>query len=368
MSDRDTKRLLLDTLEQHFQSAEQLEGLGRGPLAALLVDEQLPRRLWEPALLAPVREFLSRPGKEFRARLVETSWNLARTDGREMPASLPMIVELLHAGSLIVDDIQDGSHERRGGPALHHIYGVPLAINAGSWLYFWSFSLLGQLVEELVDAPVQMEIMQRANRAMLYCHQGQAIDLATRVHALSTDELPAAVAMSTGLKTGLLMEFAAFLGARSAGADRIRCAAIGRFGNRVGVGLQMLDDLGGVLTDKRRHKAVEDMLLARLTWPWAWLAQLVEGSGGDGGDARAGECTGTMARWQARARAVAEEGDREGAASLILDMAGVVGDHGRCQVADYLAAAFTDLRTEVGPSSHLQAIEAELKRLERSYG
>ena len=34
-----------------------------------------------------------------------------------MPVALPMALEILHAGSLVVDDIQDGSSHRRGSPA-----------------------------------------------------------------------------------------------------------------------------------------------------------------------------------------------------------------------------------------------------------
>ena len=359
MNDVDKERsLLLGMLEQHFRESIDLVNT---PVTV----EQLPDSLWERALLDPVREFLNRPGKGFRARLLATSWALACDDDRQMPASLPFVVELLHAGSLIVDDIQDGSQVRRGAPTLHRLYGIPLAINVGSWLYFWSLSLLGQLIIELVPAPVQAEILQRANRTMLYCHQGQALDLATPVHALPPADVPAAVSLSTSLKTGVLMEFAAFLGARAAGANSERSALIGRFGHQVGVGLQMLDDLGGVLSESRRHKAIEDMLLARLTWPWAWLARIENGRSNQRAGAAA---TGRLDGWQERARTIAESGDRVAAASLLVDMAGVVGDHGRAQIAKHLASTLAELRTRCGPSAHLFAMEAELERLEKSYG
>lgn len=44
--------------------------------------------------------------------------------------------ELIHSGSLIIDDIQDNSELRRGKPALHLHYGLDVAINAGNTLYF----------------------------------------------------------------------------------------------------------------------------------------------------------------------------------------------------------------------------------------
>jgi geranylgeranyl pyrophosphate synthase/predicted secreted hydrolase len=44
--------------------------------------------------------------------------------------------ELIHSGSLIIDDIQDNSQLRRGKPTLHLQYGTDVAINAGNTLYF----------------------------------------------------------------------------------------------------------------------------------------------------------------------------------------------------------------------------------------
>ena len=57
------------------------------PLAALLrrasapggtcaLDPSVPRAVWERALLGPAEEFLRRPGKEVRARLVHAGWRL----------------------------------------------------------------------------------------------------------------------------------------------------------------------------------------------------------------------------------------------------------------------------------------------------
>jgi geranylgeranyl pyrophosphate synthase len=47
--------------------------------------------------------------------------------------------ELIHTGSLIIDDIQDQSELRRGRPSLYRTYGIDVAINAGNTLYFLPF-------------------------------------------------------------------------------------------------------------------------------------------------------------------------------------------------------------------------------------
>lgn len=44
------------------------------------------------------------------------------------------IIADIHEGSVLLDDIQDGSDLRRGRPASHRIYGVGQTINAGSYL------------------------------------------------------------------------------------------------------------------------------------------------------------------------------------------------------------------------------------------
>src|SRR5690348_14713449 len=140
---------LIERLDREF-SASCLAELGEGAA------QEIPWRLWRKALYAPLQEFLSRPGKEFRAELLHQCWHLgSRKDAP--PPELALVVEALHAGSLIIDDIEDGSLERRGRPALHHLTGVPTAINAGNWLYFWPFRLL-----ESIDA--SDEIRAHAHR------------------------------------------------------------------------------------------------------------------------------------------------------------------------------------------------------------
>ena len=111
-------------------------------LPSIAGENQGVAAIGERALRGPLREFLSRPGKAFRGRLVEASWHVARGRFEPVPEILPIVVEALHAGSLIVDDIEDDATERRGGPALHRMVGTPVALNAGNWLYIWPQHLL----------------------------------------------------------------------------------------------------------------------------------------------------------------------------------------------------------------------------------
>jgi geranylgeranyl pyrophosphate synthase len=314
----------------------------------------LADELWQRSLLGPAQDFLLRPGKQLRARVCAAAWSLSGGDAGGPPAELPAIVELLHAGSLIVDDIEDGSHERRGEQALHVRHGVPLALNTGNWLYFVALDLVGRLP---LAAEVRFALYRAVSTTLLRCHQGQALDLSLSVDAVPAHQLADVVAMTTQLKTASLIELAATTGALAAGGVEPVVAALGGFGGELGIGLQMLDDLGG-LGLARRHKGREDLRLLRPTWPWAWLAE--------DNPARVGELLSCLHD----ARAVPRETE---AADAALDgvcdaLAGAVGERGRARTHQHLGAAWQRLAAAVGPSDTLASLGHEVARLEESYG
>ena len=88
------------------------------------------------ALSKPVYDLLDRKGKMWRPGLMLLCARaVTKKSEKEVVkkiAPLVPIVELLHNGSLVVDDIEDASEMRRGKEALHKIYGEDVAINAGN--------------------------------------------------------------------------------------------------------------------------------------------------------------------------------------------------------------------------------------------
>jgi geranylgeranyl pyrophosphate synthase len=319
----------------------------------LLVDRELQHligqegvvdpELWERALALPAREFLSRQGKRVRGRLVEAAWGMAGGEG-DPPTQLSLAIEVLHAGSLIVDDIEDGSAERRGAPTLHRVFGLPTALNTGNWFYFLGLELIGRL--ELSETEL-LAAHRRAVRASLRCHHGQALDLSSRVTELSKRDVPCVVATVTSLKTGSLTELAATLGALAAGAPGHRVQALARLGREIGVALQMLDDLAGVVSASRRDKGHEDLRLLRPTWPWAWLAEQAEER--------------TFGAVQALAERVHAG---QPPAPLARRLAEAVAERGRFAARARARPALEELREEIGASAHLEAVEREIQRLE----
>jgi geranylgeranyl pyrophosphate synthase len=317
-------------------------------LAKVLGSEhRVPAHLWDAALVGPLTDFLARPGKEFRARLVRLGFQLS---GRNQapPAELPLIIEALHSGSLIVDDIEDESNERRGAPALHCRYGLPRALNAGNFLYFWALELLTRLG---LPPITELALHRAFSGTLLACHQGQALDLSVDVTELAQSEVLPTVAAVTRLKTGKLCELAAYMGALAAGASQSKAQAIAHFGRELGIGLQMLDDLGGISSERRAHKGHEDLRHRRPTWPWAWAAEI--------SDARA------YAALQKLGRGTSDGAERPEHVAGQLRRA--VASHGRAEAHARLTSALTRLAEAVPEPRAILELEHELARLKESY-
>jgi geranylgeranyl pyrophosphate synthase len=79
--------------------------------------------------------------------------------------NIAIIIEILHSASLVIDDIEDGSLERRGKKSIHVQYGMPHALNCANWMYFLVFKMLPKNLVELCHS------------TLFDCHIGQALDL-----------------------------------------------------------------------------------------------------------------------------------------------------------------------------------------------
>ena len=315
----------------------------------------LPRAVWDRALGDVARDILGRPSRQFRARMCELGWRLADGAG-EAPTLLPALVEIVHAGSLIVDDIEDGSRLRRGAPAAHLVHGVPRTLNAGTWMYFWALDLVERLpLPHVTRGRIRAAVAEALHRG----HLGQALDLSVAIGRTPRALVYRTVATSTMLKTGALMELAAVAGALAAGASDDRVEALAQFGRRMGLGLQMLDDFGNLTApnpEASDSKALEDLRNQRPTWPWAHAAVELDAA--------------AFSQLQASARALGEGGDPDGtrARALAAELRMAVGMKGRRQAAVYLDGALRALRERVGERDELGLLASEIERLEVSYG
>jgi geranylgeranyl pyrophosphate synthase len=196
----------------------------------------------------------------------ETQDNLLRLE----LASL--IIEGLHAGSMIIDDIQDQSEERRGQASLYKTYGIPVALNVGNWLYFQAL----EQIQKLNLGPKQeLELSRYINKILLRAHFGQAVDLGTPVTSLPQDLVQAACMTSMELKTGALMSLGYNVGSFITQPDEGFNPQGSLFAKKFGIALQMFDDVGNFIAPP--PKGMEDMRNRRPSWIWA-VASLSCGS------------------------------------------------------------------------------------------
>lgn len=226
-------------------------------------------------LINPLDEFLNRPAKKIRGRLVELGFRLASNDMEEWSTEIERqcrqgaeVLEAIHAASLVIDDIQDGSLERRGLPTLHRSHGLSVALNAGNWLYFWPLEKMRDW-----DLPQNRTLLAYnvCHRALLRAHFGQAIDVGVPIDTLPQDRVKQVVLASLELKSGALMSLAMALGGILGGANEDRLEVLEEFGKAFGVALQMFDDVGNMTIEGT--KQFEDLKLKRPTWIWAYVSE-----------------------------------------------------------------------------------------------
>ena len=211
---------------------------------------------------APGWELLNRGGKRWRPLVMILSHEL---HGGSLAGidDLTALVELPHNGSLIIDDIEDKADQRRGGPAIHLMYGVDMAINTGNFLYFEPTYLIER--SELSEA-IQYRMMKYYLRVMRRLHFGQGLDIVwhnDHGYLPSRDEY----LQMCRFKTGALSRLAAELGAVAAGADEAAIEAVGDLWEDIGVGFQILDDVKNLVTGNPGKMKGDDIIEGKKSLP-----------------------------------------------------------------------------------------------------
>lgn len=197
-------------------------------------------------LIAPIREMVDRGGKSWRSYAALACCDVVGGDSRKYTQWLAM-PELMHVGSLIIDDVQDKSTVRRGGPCCHVTHGEPIAINAGTAAYFLTQNLLHS--DEISDKN-QLRIYNLYFSAMRAGHAGQAIDLGGMASLMPAavengeyTSLQSRILACHRLKTAAPAGCLARMGAVVGGGSDEQIAAVGEFFEAVGLAFQIMDDV-----------------------------------------------------------------------------------------------------------------------------
>ena len=199
---------------------------------------------WPPRLRAAMRYSLLGPGKRIRPILaLETAHLLAGARGRARARDAACAVEMIHAYSLVHDDLpaMDDDRLRRGRPTTHVRFDEATAILAGDALLTEAFAL----VEEGSAGPaadgrlrVVGEIARAAGAAGMV--GGQALDLESEGRARFGLALVAGIHRR---KTGALIRAAVRVGAICAGARARDLARLTDYGESLGLAFQIADDV-----------------------------------------------------------------------------------------------------------------------------
>ncbi|MEM2226023.1 MAG: polyprenyl synthetase family protein [Candidatus Bathyarchaeia archaeon] len=201
-----------------------------------VIERYIPRFGRPEGLFSPIWDLLDRGGKRFRPALTLLACEAVGGDP-EKAVNAAAAVELLHNMTLIHDDIEDGSLFRRGKPCIHIIYGIPSAINAGD-------AMLIKVFEVLSDGPLPPEfglklVKKLAERAFQVT-VGQAMEFeALRSRDPSDVDVIGILRNKTGALTALALE----LGGIAGGAGDAELRALARFGEAIGIGFQIIDDV-----------------------------------------------------------------------------------------------------------------------------
>ena len=138
-------------------------------------------------------------------------------------------VELVHAATLVHDDVIDGADLRRGRPTVVASGGRLMALATGDLLFSRAFAELAaggeiepiRILSVAASALASGELMQRDDSWNASVGQERYLERCR-------------------LKTGVLFRAACELGALAGGAP---IAALGRFGENIGIAFQLLDDI-----------------------------------------------------------------------------------------------------------------------------
>lgn len=169
-------------------------------------------------------------GKKIRASLVILSAGL-KSEITDEVIDLAAAVEIIHAASLIHDDIIDKSFMRRGLISVPSKFGDKVAVLAGDYMYSVAVNIAvksknDRILDSISGATKEMV------KGELYQIEYSNIDKITEEHYYNIIDR----------KTGRLMATSAAIGAMKAGLNPEECDVIYKLGLDMGFAFQIIDD------------------------------------------------------------------------------------------------------------------------------
>ena len=197
-------------------------------------------------------------GKRLRAKLI-----LKIAGSGLLAVKTAAVVEMIHAASLLHDDVIDDADTRRARPSLNALYGNKTAIMLGDILYskgFFELTSLGKGVAQLIsNAVTQLSIGELKDVSL---SKRFNCDRDAYLHMIYQ-------------KTASLMEASAGAAALLAGKPRETYMTYGR---NLGIAFQMIDDILDITADSATlgKPALHDFEEGKTTLPYIYLYEALE--------------------------------------------------------------------------------------------
>ncbi|MEL6364159.1 MAG: polyprenyl synthetase family protein [Pseudomonadota bacterium] len=198
----------------------------------LAVNQTILARLQSDVSMIPevAGHLIQSGGKRLRPLSTLVAARMFGCDGLDH-VRLAAAVELIHAATLLHDDVVDGSELRRGAATANVIWGNSESVLVGDFLFSRSF--------ELMVETGRLPVLQILSHASSVIAEGEVLQLSTQNDIESTFEQYLKV---VGAKTAALFAAATEVAAVVADQSAAMQASLREFGLRFGIAYQLVDD------------------------------------------------------------------------------------------------------------------------------
>ncbi|MFA5008492.1 MAG: polyprenyl synthetase family protein [Candidatus Omnitrophota bacterium] len=195
-------------------------------------------------------------GKKLRARIF---FAFSGNNTKES-IKIASAIEMLHAATLVHDDIIDNSTLRRGKPPLHCKGGIKTSLLYGDWLFSNGFSLLAQLENPQIYKELTLALAQTLSGELHQLNRRNFL-LLNEEEYISIIKDKSGAFFGAACKVGALMK-----GLRSEYVERAY-----KLGLNVGIAYQILDDTSDYLNLGNDKQAFKDLEERVITLPLIYL-------------------------------------------------------------------------------------------------
>lgn len=194
------------------------------------------------AIADPIWDILDRGGKRWRPALFLLICEALGKNPMEF-LDFAIIPEVVHNGTLMIDDVEDSSELRREKLCTYKVFGIDIAINAGNAMYYLPLLPLinnrENISKETLCDIYEIYVLEMINLSM-----GQAMDIAWHKGIINARDLTQEDYLQMcAYKTGTLARMAAKIAAVLTGATKDLVIKLGVFAENIGVAFQMQDDI-----------------------------------------------------------------------------------------------------------------------------